>query len=79
MRTAVLLGTKTLASAVATRLGPASIASHQVLTQVRVQRRRLCETFGQCAAGWCRTRAGRVVQQTLPGSCIYSAKHLRYE
>ena len=35
MRTAVLLGTKTLASAVATRLGPASIASHQVLTQVQ--------------------------------------------
>ena len=29
-RTAVLLGTKTLAAAVATRLGPASIASHQV-------------------------------------------------
>ena len=30
MRTAVLLGTKTLGAAVATRLGPASIASHQV-------------------------------------------------
>ena len=29
-RTTVLLGTKTLAAAVATRLGPASIASHQV-------------------------------------------------
>lgn len=40
MRTAVLLGTKTLASAVATRLGPASIASHQVLTQVRVRSHR---------------------------------------
>ncbi|KAG1676823.1 hypothetical protein FOA52_010332 [Chlamydomonas sp. UWO 241] len=34
MRTGVLLGTKTLASAVATRLGPNSIASHQVLYQI---------------------------------------------
>lgn len=34
MRTSVLLGTKTLASAVATRLGPAAIASHQVLGQI---------------------------------------------
>ncbi|GAX78362.1 hypothetical protein CEUSTIGMA_g5804.t1 [Chlamydomonas eustigma] len=34
LRTAVLLGTKTLSAAVATRLGPASIASHQVLSQV---------------------------------------------
>jgi len=36
MRTTVLLGTKTLAAAVATKLGPASIASHQVLSQVWV-------------------------------------------
>ena len=36
MRTTVLLGTKTLASAVATHMGPASIASHQVLSQLWV-------------------------------------------
>jgi putative MATE family efflux protein len=34
MRTGVLLGTKTLASAVAARLGPTSIASHQVMYQL---------------------------------------------
>ncbi|GAB4812989.1 hypothetical protein N2152v2_000035 [Parachlorella kessleri] len=34
MRTAVLLGTKTLASATAARLGPVPIASHQVVSQL---------------------------------------------
>eukprot|EP00955_Chlamydomonas_euryale_P054726 355922-Chlamydomonas_euryale.AAC.6 len=50
MRTAVLLGTKTLASAVAARLGATSIASHQVWKG------------GMCgrAGVWC--VAGRVVQ-----------------
>jgi putative MATE family efflux protein len=36
MRTGSLLGTKTLAAAVATRLGPTSVASHQVLMQLWV-------------------------------------------
>lgn len=34
LRTGLLLGTKTLASAVAMRLGPGSMASHQILYQV---------------------------------------------
>lgn len=34
LRTGLLLGTKTLASSVAMRLGPTSMASHQVLMQV---------------------------------------------
>eukprot|EP00879_Flechtneria_rotunda_P003921 GHRR01004161.1.p1 GENE.GHRR01004161.1~~GHRR01004161.1.p1 ORF type:complete len:563 (+),score=209.33 GHRR01004161.1:649-2337(+) len=36
MRTGLLLGTKTLATAVAARLGPSAVASHQVLMQVWV-------------------------------------------
>jgi MATE family multidrug resistance protein len=36
MRTGSLLGTKTLATAVAARLGPGSVASHQVLMQLWV-------------------------------------------
>jgi MATE family multidrug resistance protein len=36
MRTGSLLGTKTLATAVAARLGPSSVASHQVLMQLWV-------------------------------------------
>lgn len=72
MRTGSLLGTKTLATAVAARLGPGSVASHQVLMQLWVLASMLVDSLavsGQTLVavnlGQGRTAAAREISERL--------------